>query len=109
MRFLTIQDLEKIHTYQIKKFGADGGSELRGDGERLRKVVESIQEFDKLAKTPAEKAMQYMIWFRSYEPYWDGNRRTGTMAALVFLRLNGYTFTDDPHILACWTDDFFRN
>ena len=95
--FLTLAENLEIHAYQIGHFGVS-------DGIRSRELLESAIGIPSssfggtyLHPTVPEMAAAYLFHLVENHPFLDGNKRVGTMAALVFLELNGYDFdaTDD--------------
>ena len=95
--FLTLDETLEIHAYQIGHFGGS-------DGMRSREMVESAIGIPSstfggayLHPTVPDMAAAYLFHLVENHPCLDGNKRVGTMAALVFLELNDYDFdaTDD--------------
>ena len=95
--FLTFDETLEIHAYQIGHFGGS-------DGMRSREMVESSIGMPSstfggayLHPTVPDMAAAYLFHLVENHPFLDGNKRVGTMSALVFLELNGYDFdaTDD--------------
>ena len=90
--FLTFAEAVEIHRYQIEHFGGDPG--IR-DVELLRSALAMPSAtFDGrfLHSSIEEMAAAYLFHLVEDHPFVDGNKRIGTMAALVFLDLNGYEF-----------------
>ena len=90
--FLTFAETVEIHRYQIEHFGGEPG--IR-DVDLLRSALAMPSAtFDGrfLHPTVEEMAAAYLFHLVENHPFVDGNKRTGTMAALVFLDLNGYEF-----------------
>lgn len=89
MKWLDLADLELIH-FQI--IDASGGSHGVRDQGRLKSALAAMKQevFGKeLYPTVAEKAAALVRGIIADHPFVDGNKRTGMMAALVFLNLNG--------------------
>lgn len=92
IEFLRLSDALEIHCNQIQLYG--GTVELRDAG-----LLESALEQPKatyagqfLHAFPFEMAAAYLFHIVSNHPFVDGNKRTGTVAALVFLDWNNITF-----------------
>ncbi|MBI1292929.1 type II toxin-antitoxin system death-on-curing family toxin [bacterium] len=90
LTFLSVEEVLTIHMDQIVRYG--------GDGTLLdRRLLESA-----VAQPPATfagnwlcddlfaMAAAYLYHIVQNHPFVDGNRRTGTVAAIAFLRLNGF-------------------
>ena len=91
--FLTLADIFDIHLYQLEHFGGISGTR---DLDLLKSAVAMPQmSFGgvMLHKNIFEMAAAYLFHIVQNHPFLDGNKRTGAMAALVFLDINGYEFT----------------
>ena len=95
--FLSLAETLEIHAYQIGHFGGS-------DGMRSQEMVESAIGIPSstfggayLHPTIPDMAAAYLFHLVENHPFLDGNKRVGTMSALVFLELNDYDFdaTDD--------------
>ena len=93
--FLTVEDVLDLHAQQLERYGG-------ADGLRDRGLLESA------VATPQPSfggqfahegihtmAAAYAFHIAQNQPFVDGNKRTGLLAALVFLDINGWT-VDDP-------------
>lgn len=85
IEFLELSDILEIHADQISLYG--GTVELRDAG-----ILESAIEQPRatfadqfLHEFPWEMAAAYLFHIVNNHPFVDGNKRTGTVAALVFL------------------------
>jgi death-on-curing protein len=90
MKFLTLDDIGVLH---IQIIDASGGSQGIRDTERIESALASMRQEvfgQDLYPTIFEKAAVLMRGIIADHPFSDGNKRTGTMAALVFLNLNAY-------------------
>lgn len=91
MKSLTLEQIIAIHSLLI---GETGGSDGLRDVGRLESVV-ATQTQDvfgtELYKTAYEKAAALMRGIIGDHPFVDGNKRTGILAALTFLDINGRT------------------
>ena len=98
--FLRVDDVLQIHQDQIERYG--GSPDLRDPG-LLTSAVESPRAtFDEtyLHVDLFEMAAAYLFHIVQNHPFVDGNKRTGTAAALVFLDLNGIEMAIDDDTLA---------
>jgi len=91
--FLSLSEVVKLHLDQIETFGG-----IRGirDMEMLKSAVNiPAATYDQqfLHGTICEMASAYLFHIVKNHPFIDGNKRTGTIAALTFLAINGYEFT----------------
>ncbi len=89
MKHLSVDDLELIH---IQIIDASGGSQGVRDRGRLESAFAAMRQEvfgEELYPTIFEKAAVLMRGVIADHPFTDGNKRTGTMSALVFLNLNG--------------------
>ena len=90
--FLTFAEVIEIHQYQIEHSGGEPGirdlNMLRSalampsasfDGQYLHADIEDM-------------AAAYLFHLVENHPFVDGNKRTGAMAAVIFLGMNGYLF-----------------
>jgi len=87
--FLLLDHILKIHTDQIRRYGGAHG--IR-DLEALKSAVNTPaatynQRF--LHTTIEEMAAAYLFHIVKNHPFLDGNKRTGVVAALTFLIING--------------------
>jgi death-on-curing protein len=87
--FLELSDVMQIHANQTALYG--GACEIR-DVNLLESAIEQPRaSFDGvyLHAFPFEMAAAYLFHIVMNHPFVDGNKRTGTAAALVFLDING--------------------
>ena len=94
-RFLSVEDVLDIHADQIEQYG--GGLGVR-DVELLRSAIgmpEAGFGSQYLHADLFETAAAYLYRIIQNHPFIDGNKRTGAMAAFVFLKLNGLTLDAD--------------
>lgn len=90
-RFLSIEDVIEIHADQIQRYGGSLG--IR-DVELLQSALgmpEAGFGDQYLHADLFEMAAAYLYHIVQNHPFLDGNKRTGAMAAFVFLKLNGLT------------------
>lgn len=91
--FLNLEEILEIHRDQIARYG---GHEGIRDLELLKSAMGMPPaafggEF--LHTDLFEMAAAYLYHLVRNHPFIDGNKRVGTVAALVFLALNGHDFT----------------
>lgn len=97
--FLRVDDVLQIHQDQIERYG--GSSDLREPGLLTSAVDTPRAMFDGkyLHGDLFEMAAAYLFHIVQNHPFVDGNKRTGTAAALVFLDLNGIEMEIDDGAL----------
>jgi len=92
--FLSVEDVIQIHDEQIAAYGGAVGVR---DQALLESAVAMPQvSFGEayLHQDLAHMAAAYAFHIAQNQPFLDGNKRTGLVAALVFLDLNGITVLD---------------
>jgi len=101
IRFLSVQDVPGIHASAIEVEGGLDG--LRDLGLLESAVMMPQQQFGGrfLHESIFAMAAAYLFHIASNHPFNDGNKRAGSMAAYVFLDVNGHELTVDE-------DDFER-
>ena len=86
---LSIDTVRDIHAEAIKQFGGLDG--IRDENLLASAVLTPQSSLG--GKSPyadiIEVAAAYLFYLCKNHPFLDGNKRTGMMAAVVFLRLNG--------------------
>ncbi|MCA9540517.1 MAG: type II toxin-antitoxin system death-on-curing family toxin [Myxococcales bacterium] len=89
IEFLDVDTVLDIHAEQLAKFGGAGG--LRDRGLLESAVAQPMAGFGGVFAHPTllEMAAAYLFHIVSNHPFVDGNKRTGLLAALDFLGLNG--------------------
>ena len=90
-RFLSVEDVIEIHADQIERYGGSLGVR---EVELLRSAIGMPEAGfgDQYLHTDLfEMAAAYLYHIVQNHPFIDGNKRTGAMAAFVFLKLNGFT------------------
>lgn len=95
VEFLTVEVVIALHQRQLDRFG--GGAGLRD-----RRLLESAvaQPQASFGGTPAHDglfamAAAYLFHIVSNDPFVDGNKRAGLLAAQVFLDVNGVSLERD--------------
>jgi len=89
--FLTLDEILEIHQDQINRYGGEAG--LRDPG-----LLESAVAMPRagslrgyLHRNLYEMAAAYLFHIVRNHPFLDGNKRTGAVAAIVFLSINELT------------------
>ena len=92
--FLSVEDVIQIHDEQIKEYG--GAKGVRDQGLLESAVAMPRASFGEtyLHEDLGHMAAAYAFHIAQNQPFLDGNKRTGLVAALVFLDLNGITVLD---------------
>jgi death-on-curing protein len=93
--FLSVEDVIEIHADQIQRYGGSLG--IR-DADLLQSALgmpEAGFGDQYLHVDQFEMAAAYLYHIVQNHPFIDGNKRAGTMAAFVFLKLNGLTLDAD--------------
>ena len=90
--FLTFDETIEIHAYQIAHFGGSDGLRSPDMVESAIGMPSSTFSGEYLHPTVPDMAAAYLFHLVENHPFLDGNKRVGTMSALVFLELNGYDF-----------------
>ena len=105
--FLSVEDIRHIHRREIEQAGGDPGIRDHGLVESSTYAAQASFEGEWLHSDLFEMAGAYLVAFVQNHPFVDGNKRTGTAAALTFLYMNGYELTEDhPQELADIVLDF---
>ena len=89
--FLDVDDILELHALQLERYG--GGAGLRDAGLLDSAVAQPRATFGGafVHVDLFEMAAAYLFHVVRNHPFVDGNKRTGLLAALVFLDLNGLT------------------
>ena len=90
--FLQLAEVLEIHQDQIIRYG---GSAAIRDLDLLKAALGTVSATfggEYLHTDMCTMASAYLFHIVKNHPFVDGNKRTGTVAALTFLKLNGYTF-----------------
>jgi death-on-curing protein len=91
-RFLTIEHVLSLHELQLERFGGQAGVRDRALLESAVAMPSASFGGQFVHADLAEMAAAYLFHINSNHPFLDGNKRTATAAALVFLELNGVDF-----------------
>ena len=92
--FLSVEDVIQIHDEQIAAYGGAAGVRDQGLLESAVAVPRASFGEAYLHEDLAHMAAAYAFHIAQNQPFFDGNKRTGLVAALVFLDLNGITVLD---------------
>ncbi len=93
--FLSVEDVIEIHADQIQRYGGSLG--IR-DADLLQSALgmpEAGFGDQYLHVDLFEMAAAYLYHIVQNHPFIDGNKRAGTMAVFIFLKLNGLTLDAD--------------
>ena len=98
--FLDLAEVLDLHREQIEHFGGDPGVRDMGllDSAVSQPIASAFGE--PLHQDLFEQAAAYLFHIVRNHPFVDGNKRTGTFAALVFLEINDVEVDADPDDLA---------
>ena len=98
--FLTQEEVLRAHETQIILYGGSTGIRDIGLLESALSMPQASFGGTFLHADHYEMAAAYLFHIVSNHPFVDGNKRTGTVAALTFLDLNGYWFDkeDDSNL-----------
>lgn len=100
IEFLQIEVMLAIHVDQTTRYGGDASiRDLRLLESAIAQPQASFGE-NYLHAFPFEMAAAYLLHVVMNHPFVDGNKRTGTVAALVYLDWNGYEIHARPGELA---------
>jgi death-on-curing protein len=86
--FLTLGEVIEIHRDQIERYGGDPGIRDLGLLQSAMAVPAAGFGGRYLHTDLCEMAAAYLFHTTQSHPFIDGNKRTGTVASLVFLSLN---------------------
>lgn len=83
-------DCLAFHSALISRFGGADG--MRDEGRLDAAMSKPLQQFHYEDPTIFELAAAYASGIVKGHPFLDGNKRSGLMAAAMFLEINGYIF-----------------
>jgi death on curing protein len=87
--FLGVDDVLTLHANQVNLYGGQQGVRDLGLLESALAQPQATFGGQLLHKDVFEMAAAYLFHVVQNHPFLDGNKRTGAVAALVFLDLNG--------------------
>ena len=96
--FLTLEEVLEIHQDQIARYGGIPGLRDMGLLESAAAMPASGFEGRYLHADLFEMAAAYLYHIVRNHPFLDGNKRTGTVAALVFLVYNDVIIETDDNL-----------
>jgi death-on-curing protein len=88
MIFITVQEIIDDHAEIIRRYGGMDGIRDIGLLASAMDMPKAAMFGEDLHPTIFDKAAAYLFHIICNHPFLDGNKRTGTMAALTFLRQN---------------------
>ena len=91
--FLSLDEVIEIHREMIERFGGSAGVRDMGLLESAVAMAEAGFGDQYLHSDLFEMAAAYLFHIVRNHPFVDGNKRTGAMAAFVFLALNRFTLS----------------
>ena len=100
VRFLTLEQELELHRVSIERYGGSLGVRDTGLLESALAAPQSSFGGEYLHPTLAEMAAAYLFHVVKNHPFVDGNKRTGLMAANVFLATNRVDFQVDEMVFA---------
>ena len=102
-RFLTLEEVLRIHAVSLQKHGGSPG--IREAGGLESAVMQPQQDYFYAQADLFAIAASYAFHIAEWQAFVDGNKRTALGAALVFLEAHGIStnvdnggFTDSPHL-----------
>lgn len=98
--WLDSQDLYVLHNQLLARFGGLEG--IRDEGLLESALYRPVQKFQYEPKsTLPELAASYSYGIARNHPFFDGNKRSALLAAIVFLEINGMKFhaTEEEAVL----------
>ena len=96
--FLSVEDVIEIHADQIQRYGGSLGIRDVGLLHSALGMPEAGIGDQYLHAGLFEMGAAYLYHIVQNHPFIDGNKRTGAMAAFVFLKLNGFTLVADESV-----------
>ncbi len=100
IEFLTIEDVLYIHQNQIDQYGGEYGVREAGLLDSAVAQPQAMFGGTYLHRDLFTMAAAYLYHLVQNHPFIDGNKRTGAVAALVFLDWNGIEILADNDGLA---------
>ena len=91
--FLSLEKILKIHEIQIREFGGSAGVRDVGLLQSATSMPQAQFGGQYLHADVYEMAAAYLYHLALHHPFVDGNKRVATMAADIFLIMNGILLT----------------
>ena len=92
--FLDVEDVLLIHEEQLARYGGAAGVRDAALLESAVAMPRATAGGEFAHEGLFAKAAAYAFHITQNQPFVDGNKRTGLLAALVFLELNGVVIAD---------------
>lgn len=92
--FLDVEDVLLLHARQLARFGGATGIRDRALLESATAGPQASYGGSFLYEDIFEMAAAYLFGLAQNHPFVDGNKRVAAEAALVFLQINGHTFSE---------------
>jgi death-on-curing protein len=92
--FLDVEDVLLIHEEQLPSYGGSAGIRDRGLLESAVAMPRATAGGEFAHEDVFAMAAAYAFHIAQNQPFVDGNKRTGLLAAIVFLDLNGVRIAD---------------
>ena len=92
--FLELADVLLIHEEQLPRYGGSPGVRDAGLLESAVAMPRATAGGEFVYEGLFAMAAAYAFYIAQNQPFVDGNKRTGLLAAIVFLDLNGVTVVD---------------
>jgi len=93
--FLTLDEILEIHQDQIARYGGSDGVLNQGNLESAIAQPQASFGGHFLHGDVFEMAAVYLYHLAQNHPFADGNKRVATVAAIVFLAINGFELDAD--------------
>lgn len=96
MIILTLEQLLEIHTLAIDATGGSAG--IRDLGRLEAAIATQTQNVfgEELYSSITDKAAAFIRAVIADHPFVDGNKRTAMLTGIIFLEINGLSFTAQP-------------
>ncbi len=89
VEFLTLDEVLAIHAHQVQRYGGGLGLRDRALLESALAMPRATFAGNDVHPSLPEKGAAYLFHLVKNHPFFDGNKRVGLAACLVFSRLNG--------------------
>src|SRR6266480_6018406 len=93
--FLTLEEVLELHQEQITRYGGTLGIRDMGLLDSAVAAPSATFSGTYLHQDLAEMAAAYLFHIVMNHPFLDGNKRTGSLAAYMFLQMNDIEFEPD--------------
>ena len=94
--FLDLEDVLLIHEGQLAKYGGAAGIRDQGLLESALAQPQATFGGQFVHADLFAMAAAYAFHIAENQPFVDGNKRTGVLAAVIFLELNGFLVEEPP-------------